>query len=63
MYVTLSYEFGIICSVGPRPYLKTEKASAMMDCRHIDGISLHTQRDKRLPLFDATTVIDPVRLK
>lgn len=34
----------------------------MIDRRHIYGISLRTQRDKTLPLFDANTVIDPVRL-
>jgi peptidoglycan/xylan/chitin deacetylase (PgdA/CDA1 family) len=53
--------FRLMCSVGPTPYLAFKPDSAMMDRRHIDGIALHDQRSRLLPLFDSKEVWDDVR--
>lgn len=53
--------FDILCSVGPAPYVKVKPDALMMDRRHIDGISLKTQGERMLGLFNASEVIDSVR--
>ncbi|MDB5055772.1 MAG: glycoside hydrolase/deacetylase [Bacilli bacterium] len=53
--------FQMICAIGPTPSLYVMKDSVIMDRRHIDGIALHTQRDKLLNLFDSNVIIDPIR--
>jgi peptidoglycan/xylan/chitin deacetylase (PgdA/CDA1 family) len=51
--------FKVLCSVGPQPYLKEYNSSAiMMDRRHIDGISLQTQKAQLSPLLDADKVLE-----
>lgn len=53
--------FQMICAVGPAPYLHFTGDSVMMDRRHIDGIGLHDQRQRLLPLFDSKDVWDDAR--
>ncbi|MBD0379598.1 polysaccharide deacetylase family protein [Paenibacillus sp. WST5] len=53
--------FQMICAVGPAPYLQFTGNSVMMDRRHIDGIGLHDQRIRLLPLFDSKDIWDDVR--
>jgi len=53
--------FNILCSVGPTPYLKDSTDYVMMDRRHIDGIALNNQEAILKNLFDAKSVLDPVR--
>jgi hypothetical protein len=53
--------FHIMCSVGPVPYLAFKPDSVMMDRRHIDGIALHDQRSRLLPLFDSLEIWDSIR--
>ncbi|MCY9667292.1 hypothetical protein M5X11_20595 [Paenibacillus alginolyticus] len=53
--------FRIMCSVGPVPYLAFKPDSVMMDRRHIDGIALHDQRSRLLPLFDSQEIWDSIR--
>jgi|SRR5680860_33979 len=53
--------FNILCSVGPTPYLKDTIDYMMMDRRHIDGIALNNQQAILKNLFDAKSVLDPVR--
>jgi hypothetical protein len=51
--------FKVLCSVGPKPYLKDFNSSAiMMDRRHIDGIALQTQQAQLSPLLDADIVLE-----
>ncbi|MFZ3132230.1 MAG: polysaccharide deacetylase family protein, partial [Desulfosporosinus sp.] len=57
----LDQGFKILCSVGPTPYLKATADYVMMDRRHIDGIALFGQEAMLKNLFDAKSVIDPVR--
>ena len=57
----LDQKFQILCSVGPTPYLKDTRDYVMMDRRHIDGIALNSQGAILKNLFDAKSVIDPVR--
>ena len=57
----LDQGFKILCSVGPTPYLKDTADYVMMDRRHIDGIALYGQAAILKNLFDAKSVIDPVR--
>jgi len=57
----LDQGFTILCSVGPTPYLKATTDYVMMDRRHIDGIALNNQEALLKNLFDAKSVIDPVR--
>lgn len=53
--------FSVLCGVGPAPYLKVMNDAMMMDRRHIDGISLETQGERLLPLFDSKQVLDSLR--
>ncbi|HLN60681.1 MAG TPA: polysaccharide deacetylase family protein [Symbiobacteriaceae bacterium] len=53
--------FRIFCGVGPTPYLHTADGYAIMDRRHIDGMALQQQKKLIAPLFDADSVLDPVR--
>ncbi|MCB8817867.1 polysaccharide deacetylase family protein [Desulfosporosinus shakirovi] len=57
----LDQGFNILCSVGPTPYLKDSTDYVMMDRRHIDGIALYNQAEILKNLFDAKSVLDPVR--
>ena len=57
----LDQGFNILCSVGPTPYLKDTTDYVMMDRRHIDGIALYNQEAILKNLFDAKSVLDPVR--
>ncbi|MBC2723871.1 polysaccharide deacetylase family protein [Desulfosporosinus sp.] len=57
----LDQGFNILCSVGPTPYLKDSTDYVMMDRRHIDGIALYNQEAILKNLFDAKSVLDPVR--
>jgi tetratricopeptide (TPR) repeat protein len=57
----LDQGFNILCSVGPAPYLKDTADYMMMDRRHIDGIALYNQGAILKNLFDAKSVLDPVR--
>ena len=57
----LDQGFNILCSVGPIPYLKDTADYVMMDRRHIDGIALYNQATILKNLFDAKSVLDPVR--
>lgn len=57
----LDQGFNILCSVGPTPYLKAAADYVMMDRRHIDGIALYNQEAILKNLFDAKSVLDPVR--
>lgn len=57
----LDQGFNILCSVGPTPYLKDSTDYMMMDRRHIDGITLYNQQAILKNLFDAKSVLDPVR--
>ena len=57
----LDQGFNILCSVGPTPYLKDSTNYVMMDRRHIDGIALYNQAEILKKLFDAKSVLDPVR--
>ncbi|SHI68721.1 polysaccharide deacetylase family protein [Desulfosporosinus lacus] len=57
----LDQGFNILCSVGPTPYLKATTDYVMMDRRHIDGIALYNQEAILKNLFDAKSVLDPVR--
>lgn len=57
----LDQGFNILCSVGPTPYLKEAPNYVMMDRRHIDGIALNKQEAILKNLFDAKSVLDPVR--
>jgi hypothetical protein len=55
--------FHVFCSVGPEPYLKRTRDYVWMDRRHIDGIALRGQVKRLAGLFDAKSVLDPVRPK
>ena len=57
----LDQGFNLLCSVGPAPYLKDATDYMMMDRRHIDGIALYNQEAILKNLFDAKSVLDPVR--
>lgn len=57
----LDQGFNILCSVGPTPYLKDTAEYVMMDRRHIDGIALNNQEAILKNLFDAKSILDPVR--
>ena len=57
----LDQGFNILYSVGPTPYLKDTTDYVMMDRRHIDGIALYNQGAILKNLFDAKSVLDPVR--
>ncbi|GAB6155462.1 hypothetical protein JCM17380_42130 [Desulfosporosinus burensis] len=57
----LDQGFNFLYSVGPTPYLKATTDYVMMDRRHIDGIALYNQAAILKNLFDAKSVIDPVR--
>lgn len=53
--------FNVLCSVGPRAYMKLAPEYIMMDRRHIDGIALLTQSATLQDLFDSSQVIDNLR--
>lgn len=53
--------FKIFCAVGPTSYLQSTPNYILMDRRHIDGISLHSQRKSLLDLFDSNEIIDSIR--
>ena len=57
----LDQGFNFLYSVGPTPYLKASTNYVMMDRRHIDGIALYNQGAILKNLFDAKSVLDPVR--
>lgn len=50
--------FKIFCSVGPISYEELVYDVVQTDRRHSDGISLRTQRDKFLDLYDANLILD-----
>jgi hypothetical protein len=55
--------FLVFCSVGPAPYLSYRDGVLRMDRRHIDGISLRTQRNRLEPLFGNAPLLDSARPK
>jgi hypothetical protein len=57
----LNAGFSILFSVGPTSYTQFTPDYFLMDRRHIDGISLHSQRSDLLDLFDSSKILDPVR--
>ncbi|TJY43505.1 hypothetical protein E5161_06400 [Cohnella pontilimi] len=58
-----SQGFVVFCSVGPQPFLSFRDGMLRMDRRHIDGISLRTQRARLEPLFGNSPLLDPARPK
>lgn len=57
----LSYGFRLMCHVGIESYIKYHSDGVVMDRRHVDGIALRYQGHLNRDLYDADSVIDPIR--
>lgn len=53
--------FHVFCGVGPTTYVQWTPQVLMMDRRHIDGISLHSERSTLNDLFGTEMILDPRR--